>query len=127
MNVVREKSYVFALASIRVAKLLRTKGEFDLGRQLLRSATSVGANIEEAQAGSSRADFIAKMSIASKEARESHYWLRLIRDSRSLRSEEVAQDLELADELIHLLTAIVKTTRSTKNPLQNSKFNIQNS
>ena len=74
---VKEKSYAFALLVIGVARDLQKRKEFVLSGQLLRSGTSIGANIEEASAAQSRRDFIAKMSIASKEARETDYWLRL--------------------------------------------------
>ena len=108
-NVVREKSYLFALRIIRVGRELRYAHEFTLAHQLVRSGTSIGANIEEAQAGLSRPDFVAKMSIAAKEARETRYWLRLVRDSHLAAPEATAPLLHDAEELIRLLTAIVKT------------------
>ena len=80
-SLIKEKSYSFALQIIRLYKSLLKQNEFVLSKQLLRSGTSIGANVEEALAGQSRADFLSKMSIASKEARETHYWLRLIRDN----------------------------------------------
>ena len=79
-NLIRDKSYTFALQVIALHRKLCNANEYVLSKQLLRSGTSIGANIEEAQAAQSRADFISKISIASKEARESHYWLRLLRD-----------------------------------------------
>ena len=78
-NLVRELSYEFAIQIVKLCRLLQEQKEFILSAQLMRSGTSVGANVEEASAGQSRKDFIAKMSIASKEARESNYWLRLLR------------------------------------------------
>ena len=113
-NIVQEKSYGFALKMICLARELRERKEYDLARQLLRAGTSVGANIEEAQAGVSRADFATKMSIASKEAREVHYWLRLLRDSKSILSAQADPLIDEAEELIRLLTAIVKTAQSGK-------------
>jgi four helix bundle protein len=78
---------------------------------LLRSGTSVGANIEEAQAGQSRADFLSKMSIASKEARETLYWLKLL-ERTELVSDDRLQDLKQeADEIVRILTSIVKSTK----------------
>jgi len=78
---------------------------------LLRSGTSVGANIEEAQAGQSRADFLSKMSIASKEARETLYWLKLL-EKTELVSIDRLQDLKQeADEIVRILTSIVKATK----------------
>lgn len=79
---VKDKNYAFALRIISLTHWLREQKEFDIARQILRSGTSIGANVEEALAGISRLDFIAKMSVASKEARETHYWLRLLRDSK---------------------------------------------
>lgn len=111
-NVVREKSYRFSLAAIRLYQDLVRNREFVLSKQFLRSATSIGANVEEAACGQSRRDFLSKMSIASKEAREAKYWLRLLSDSGYIeRSSTEAQTLfEGIDELIRILTAIVKTT-----------------
>ena len=109
-NPIQEKSYRFALKIIELSRQLKQKNEYVLGRQLLKSGTSIGANVEEALAGQSRADFLSKMSIASKEARETGYWLRLLRDSGILGREVSSCYLQDIDELIRLLTAIVKTT-----------------
>ena len=88
-NVVQNKSYDFALRIVKVYKYLsQEKKEFVLSKQLLRSGTSVGANIEEAIGGQSKADFFAKLTIAYKEARESKYWIRLLRDSDYLTIEQ---------------------------------------
>ena len=76
-NPVKEKSFSFAVRIIKLAKWLRKNNHFELSQQIIRSGTSIGANVEEALAGQSRKDFIAKMAIASKEARETNYWLRL--------------------------------------------------
>ncbi len=107
----REKSFAFALATISLYKRLQNVNEFVVSKQLLRSGTSVGANIEEAVAASSRRDFLHKMTIASKEARESVYWLRLLDESDLAPDLYVGKELESARELVRLLTAIVKTTR----------------
>ena len=108
-NPVQDKSYQFALTIIRLFKTLQDRHEFVLSKQLLRSGTSIGANVEEGLAGQSRRDFLAKMAVASKEARETHYWLRLVRDSQ-LVEVDVSSEIEQAEELIRILTAIVKTT-----------------
>jgi four helix bundle protein len=76
---------------------------------LLKSGTSVGANVEEALAGQSKKDFFAKMSIASKEARETNYWLRLLGDSEILQKQHVNELMQMSEELIKILTSIVKT------------------
>jgi four helix bundle protein len=109
-NVVREKSYGFALGAIALNRRLVVGRENVLGRQMLRAATSVGANIEEASAAQSRRDFLTKMSIASKEAREAHYWLRLIRDSGTLGDESVDGRIDECVQIMRILTSIVKST-----------------
>ena len=105
-----EKSYAFALAVMALAKRIRDQREYDLASQLWRAGTSVGANVEEAQAAQSRADFRSKMGIAAKEARESHYWLRLTRDGRVLPEECVTPLIAEVEQLKRLLTSIVKTS-----------------
>lgn len=114
-NVVREKSFAFALAGVEIYKQCTSQREYVLSKQLLRSGTSIGANIEEASAAQSRADFIAKTSIASKEARETIYWLRLLQQSQLviLDFQPILND---AEEIVRLLTSIVKTT--TQSPPQ---------
>lgn len=108
---IREKSYDFALRVVRLFRALERRREFVLSKQLLRAATSIGANVEEAQAAQSRPDFISKMSIASKEAREAHYWLRLLRDAKVVPTAQIQPLVEDVEELIRLLTAIVKSSR----------------
>ena len=109
-NVILEKSYSFALRVMNLAARIREKKEFDLASQLWRAGTSIGANVEEAQAAQSRADFRSKMSIASKEARESHYWLRLTRDGNILSDDHVSPLIEEIETIKRLLTAIVKSS-----------------
>jgi four helix bundle protein len=87
--------------------------EFVVSKQLLRSGTSIGANVEEAVAASSRRDFLYRMSTASREARESVYWLRLLDESDLVSDFDVDGELESARELVRLLTAIVKTTKES--------------
>jgi four helix bundle protein len=94
---------------IKLYRQLQSHHEYVISRQLLRSGTSIGANVEEASAGSSRRDFLAKMTIASKEARETRYWLRLLQASR-LTPVSVDAELASVEELVRILTAIVKTT-----------------
>lgn len=81
--------------------------------QLLRSGTSIGANIEEAHGSQSKADFTAKLSIACKEARETHYWLRLFTATKILPAERLADLTDEANQLIAILTTIVKNCRPT--------------
>ena len=117
-SIVKDKSYAFALRVITLAKWLREQKEFAIAAQVLRSGTSIGSNVEEGLAGISRADFIAKMSIASKEARETHYWLRLLRDSRIVPESKIAPLETESLELIRILTAIVKTCQSSPHKLK---------
>jgi four helix bundle protein len=112
-SIVKEKSYIFALAVIRLCTQLKEQKQFELASQLLRCGTSIGANVEEALAGYSRKEFAARMSIASKGAREANYWLRLLTDAGILEGSE-EELLDQSEELIKILTSIVKTTMSTK-------------
>ncbi len=110
-NVVLNKSFDFALEIIELYKILKSKNEFVISKQLLRSGTSIGANIEEATAAQTKKDFATKMSIASKEARETRYWLRLLNKSK-LVEYDYKNYLNKIDELIRIITAIVKTAQS---------------
>lgn len=106
---IQEKSFEFSLKIIELYKLLTQKNEFVISKQLLRSATSIWANIEEASAGQTKKDFHTKMTIASKEARETRYWLRLL-DKSSLTNISMEIYLSDIEEIIKILTKIVKTT-----------------
>lgn len=117
-NVVQGKSYAFALRIVRLYRYLcDEKREYVLSKQIVRSGTSIGANIEEAIGGQSRKDFISKMSIAYKEARETHYWLRLLRDSDILEARHAESAIEDCEELLRLCGSIVRTTKQ-KTPIQ---------
>ena len=111
-NLVQEKAYSFALKIIDLYRHLHEQKEFVLSNQILRAGTSIGANIEEATAGQSKKDFISKMSISSKEAREAHYWLRLLRDSNLCSSVNLTELIDESEELVKILTAIVKTSQN---------------
>lgn len=115
-----ERSFDFALLIVDVYKFLLGKKEFVLSKQLLRAGTSIGANVSEAQAAQSRNDFISKMSIASKEARETLYWIRLLKKSGYLNEYS---KLELLDSeirsIVKIITSIVKTTQNSKPKTQN--------
>src|SRR5438132_4266287 len=108
-SVIRQESFEFALVIIELYRKLQERHEYVISRQLLRSGTSIGANVEEATAGQSRKDFLSKMAIASKEARETKYWLLLLQKSR-LVDVDVTSHLAQVEELIRILTSIVKTT-----------------
>jgi len=113
-NIILTKSYQFAICIIQLYQKLSSENkEYNLSKQLLRSGTSPGANIEEGLSSQSRKDFISKFSIALKESKEAHYWLRLLRDSNYI-SQEIANDyLRDCEELIKILTSILKTSRQT--------------
>jgi len=111
-SVIREKSFQFAISIVRLYKLLSDAKEYVISKQLLRSGTSIGANIEEAQAGHSKKDFIAKMVIASKEARETRYWLNLLKESKFVDTD-YSTYLDEIEQLIKILTSIVKTSQET--------------
>jgi four helix bundle protein len=109
-SLIQKKSFEFSLSIIGLYKELQAKREFVLSKQLLRSGTSIGANVEEASAAQSRKDFIAKMSISLKEARETKYWIRLLQESQ-LVDLDLKNELTQINELIRILSSIVKTTR----------------
>jgi four helix bundle protein len=111
---IKEKSYAFALQIIALSRELSARNEFVLAKQVLKSGTSIGANVAEASAGQSKADFIAKMSIASKEARETEYWLSLLRDSTLITSQLADPLLAEAQEIRKMLTSIVKTAQENQ-------------
>ena len=125
-SLIQEKAYNFALTIIELYKLLIRQNEFVMSKQLLKSGTSIGSNVEEALAGQSRPDFLSKMSIASKEAHESNYWLRLLRDGKILELNYLEKPLADSRELVLMLTSIVKTTSKTTKT-KNSKLKTQNS
>ncbi len=111
-NPVQERSYAFALRIVKLyLYLCEQKKEFVLSKQIVRSDTSVGANVEEAIGGQSEKDFLSKMSIAYKEARETHYWLRLLRDTEILDKEHAESMIEDCEELLKLSGSIIKTMK----------------
>ena len=114
-NIIQGKSYQFALRTIKLCIWLKECKHFELSSQLLRSGTSIGANVEEALAGHSKKDFLHKMNIATKEAREACYWLRLLKDSGILSESQADSIINESDELVKILTSIVKTGQENKN------------
>ena len=115
-NKILDMSFDFALKIVELYKQSVIKKAFVLSRQLLRSGTSIGANVEEAIAAQSRKDFISKMSIASKEARESRYWLRLMSKSE-LVTLDYLPHLAAAEHIMNILTKIVKTSKEVNTGL----------
>ena len=113
-NLIAKKSYDFALMIIVLYKYLSIeKKEYVLSKQLLRCGASIGANVQEAQAGISKKDFIAKMSISAKEALETRYWLNLLIDSGyiSKDKEKTHKILNEIESIIKILTKIVKSSQ----------------
>ena len=111
-NVIQVKTYAFAVRVVRLYQyLVKSKSEYVLSKQLLRSGTSIGANVEEAIGGQSDKDFFAKMTIAYKEARETHYWLRLLTDTSYLSNEESESLLSDIEEILKIIGSIQKTMR----------------
>jgi four helix bundle protein len=105
---IQKKSFDFALLIVRLYCKARDQHEYVLSKQLLRSGTSIGANVAEAYSGQSRRDYLSKMAIACKEARETQYWLRLVQESK-LVNIDFEEALAYVDELIRILTTIIKT------------------
>ena len=111
-NIIQQKSFSFALRIIKLYKyLIETKKEYILSKQLLRSGTSIGANIEEALGGQSKKDFISKLSIAYKEARETKYWLSLLRESKYMTQKELSSIFDDCEEILKIIGKIQKTSK----------------
>lgn len=112
-NIIAIKTYAFALKSIKLFRHLTVeKREFVLSKQFLRSATSIGANVEEAIGGQSEKDFFMKLNISYKESRESHYWLRLLKDSEIITIEMANPLIQDVEEIQRILGSSIKTLRS---------------
>lgn len=112
-NLLKVKTYAFALQIVYLCRFLsQEQREFVLSKQLLRSGTSIGANVEEANQAQSKLDFIHKLSIAHKEAFETHYWLRLLRDSNYLEEAKAQPLLQECEQIQKMLTASIKTSKA---------------
>ena len=109
-NIIVDKTFRFSLDIIALCKSLQEQREYVLSKQLFRSGTGIGANVAEATAGQSKKDFIAKMSIASKEARETRYWLQLLQQSQLVKGD-YSPYLSSIEEIIKILTSIIKTSQ----------------
>ena len=119
-SIVQAKSYKFALRIVKLyLHLTKEKKEFELSKQILRSGTSIGANIEEAQGGQTDKDFLYKISIAYKEARETHFWLRLLKDSSLIDEKLFASFTKDCNELLKIIGKI-QITLKKEDELRNS-------
>lgn len=113
-NIVQTKSYLFAIRIINLSRyLIENKKEYVLSKQILKSGTSIGANIEEAIGGQSKKDFLSKISISYKEARETKYWLRLLKDTNYISEKEADSILLDLEELLRIIGKIQTTTKTT--------------
>ncbi len=111
-NVIRDKSFAFAIRIVNLYKYLNeTKKEYVLSKQLLRSGTSIGANIEEAIGGQSKNDFISKMSISYKEARETYYWLKILKETDYINEAQFTSMEDNLKEILKIITSIQKTSK----------------
>lgn len=111
-NVIKEKSFAFAIEIVFLYKVLVEKKEFVLSKQILRSGTSIGTNIREAEHAQSKADFIHKLSIALKKANETEYWLDLLHETNYLDQSEFENIKPKIIELLKLLTSIITTSKT---------------
>jgi len=113
---IQKRAFSFACRIVKLYQFLaKQKGIGEvLGRQVLRSGTSIGANLEEAMAGQSKADFVSKCNIALKEARETHYWLRLFKENKVVSAERLNGLTKESNELVAILTTIVKNSRASE-------------
>ena len=115
-NIVKEKSFLFAIRVVKLYKfLVDNKKEYVLSKQLLRSGTSVGAMVREAEHSESKKDFIHKLAIAQKEINESIYWLELLKETAYLKQTEFSSLNKDATEIIKLITSIIKSTKANIN------------
>lgn len=109
----QERTFRFATRVVKLCKVLDDSPGVSrtLAKQLLRSGTSIGANVEEGQGSQSKADFVSKYSIACKEARETHYWLRLLVASEVMPETRLSELIDESNQLIAILTTIIKKTK----------------
>lgn len=113
-NVIKVKSYAFAIRVIKLYKFLSTeKKEFVLSKQVLRSGTAIGALVMEAEHAQSKSDFLNKMNVALKESNETKYWLMLLKDTDYISLNEFESLQKDSDEILKLLTSIVKSTKTS--------------
>ena len=114
-NIILDKTYNFSIRIVKLYKYLSDKNEYVLSKQILRCGTSIGANTEEAIGGISKKDFVAKLFIAYKEARETHYWLRLLKDTDYIEEKMFNSLIEDCDEILKILYSIINTARKDIN------------
>ena len=122
-NLIESLSFYYAIDIIKLGKRLKNKGEYEIRSQLVRSGISIGANINESISAVSKKDFINKLSISLKEARETKYWLRIIIGAEILEEDEVNSYIKRIDDIINILISIINTTKRRYGLwFQNSEF-----
>ena len=109
-NIIQKKSFEFSFRIIDLYKRLVEEKEYVLSNQLLRSATSIGANVEESIAAESKKDFLHKMYVANKESRETKYWLLLLKEG-NLTQQDLTKELSDIEEILKIISAITKSTK----------------
>ena len=114
-NIIKDKSFAFAVRIVNLYKLLCERKEYVLSKQLLRSGTSIGALLRESEHAQSTADFINKLSIALKEANESEYWIMLLKETQYISPTEYESIIHNCQEIIKILISIIKTTKMNQN------------
>jgi len=115
-NLIQDKTYRFSIRIIKLYQFLKNeKKEYVLSKQILRCGTSIGANTEEAIGGSSQKDFVAKLNISYKEARETHYWLRLLKDTDYIDTVMFDSLIKDCESILKILYKIIETSRSNMN------------
>ena len=116
-NIIKEKSFQFSIKIIKLYKILTSeRKEYVMSKQLLRSGTSIGANVSEALAAESRKDFLHKLSIAHKEVYETIYWLELLKETEYICGEKEKEIFSDAKQINRILSSIIKTTKQKINP-----------
>lgn len=112
-NILKEKSYQFAIRIVKLYQYLKDERiEFTLSKQILRSGTSIGANVEEAIGAQTEKDFYMKLNISYKETRETHYWLRILHDTNYIDDKQFQSIINDCDELLKIIGTIIKTMKS---------------
>ena len=112
-NLIKQKTFDFAISMIKLSRLLKQKQDYVIANQLLKSGTSIGANVEEALGGASKRDFIAKLIIANKEARETCYWLKLIQAEDPTQNPDV--QIKEANDILNIISKIIITSKKNLN------------
>ncbi len=124
-NIIVSKSYAFALEIVNLYKILISSSkEYVLSKQFLRAGTSIGANVNEAISSETKKDFVHKLGIALKEARETAYWINLLKDSNYISLEDYSKTINQCNELIRIISSIIITTKEKylNKSIHNSKF-----